>query len=71
MIVCEDCGEPVKPGTIGTYRELTGWEKVRPTGGANGVVLRRETGKLLCNGCGERRKMDIRRGIIPGQETLL
>ena len=70
-MICEDCGDPVKPGAIGTYRQVLGWEKMRPGGGLNGIVLRRETGKLLCAGCGERRKLNARRGIVEGQQTLM
>lgn len=68
---CVDCGEAVKPGATGSYREIVGWEKKRPGGGLNGIVLRKETGKLLCSGCGERRKLNHRRGIVSGQESLL
>lgn len=70
-MTCEDCGEFVKPGATGTYRQVIGWEKMRPGGGLNGIVLRKETGKLLCSGCGERRKLNQRRGIVPGQESLI
>jgi hypothetical protein len=61
----------VRPGQIGSYREVKGWEKIRPGGGANQIGMRHETGFLLCSGCGERRKMNARRGIDPGQETLI
>ncbi len=68
---CEDCGSTIHPGTTGSYRQIIGWEKLRPGGGLNGIVLRRETGKILCAGCGERRKLQKRMGIVEGQQTLM
>ncbi len=68
---CADCGASVKPTQMGVYREVTGWEKVRGGGGANAIVLRAETGKFLCGGCGERRKLNARHGIVPGQTSLI
>jgi hypothetical protein len=68
---CADCGIVVDPTKSGAFREVVGWEKVRMHGGANQIVLRRETGKLLCNGCGEVRKINARRGITEGQTSLI
>ena len=68
---CEDCGEPVRPDGLGTFRQVTGWEKVRGKGGANQIVLRKETGKYLCGGCGERKKLHARMNIPEGQQSLL
>jgi hypothetical protein len=68
---CIDCGLPVDPSKSGVYREVSGWEKVRMHGGANSVTLRKETGRLMCSGCGERRKLDARRGVVSGQTTLI
>lgn len=68
---CMDCGMVVDPNRAGTYREVTGFEKVRQGGGANAVALRRETGNLLCNGCGERRKLNDRWGVVDGQASLI
>lgn len=70
-LVCADCDVDVKPTQMGVYREVTGWEKVRSGGGANAIILRAETGKLLCSGCGERRKLNARYGIAPGQTSLM
>jgi len=61
----------VDPNRVGTYREVTGWEKVRAGGGANAIVLRQETGKLMCAGCGERRKLNARHHVSNEQESLL
>ena len=68
---CVDCGDFVDPTKTGAYREVKGWEKVRMHGGANAIVLRRETGNLMCSGCGEVRKINARRGIHPEQDTLI
>ncbi len=68
---CEDCGSQVKPKSLGTYREIVGWEKLRPGGGLNGIVMRKETGRLLCAGCGERRKLNARWGVVDGQQSLI
>jgi len=69
---CEDCGKQVHPHGGGFYREVTGWEKVRGAmGGANQIVLRKETGRLLCGGCGERRKLHARMCVSPEQGCLL
>jgi hypothetical protein len=68
---CVDCGIAVKPNAMGAFREVTGWTKNRPGGGANGVILRVETGKMLCAGCGERRRLNDRWGVVNGQESLI
>jgi hypothetical protein len=68
---CCDCDAIVDPTKTGVFREVIGWEKVRMHGGANQIVLRRETGKLMCSGCGEVRKLNARRGISAGQTSLL
>lgn len=47
----EDCDKYVDPNAVGTYREVTGWEQVRGQGGANVIHDRRETGRVLCQGC--------------------
>jgi ribosomal protein S27E len=70
-LTCVDCGNQVDPTKSGSFREVTGWEKIRMHGGANQIVLRRETVRLMCNGCGEVRKINARRGISPQQETLI
>jgi hypothetical protein len=66
-----DCNDLVDPQKVGNYRKVEGWEKVRAGGGANAIILRKETGDLLCGGCGERRKLHSRMGIQPGQDSLL
>ncbi len=68
---CADCEAQMKPKEMGAYREVTGWEKIRPGGGLNGIVLRVETGRLLCSGCGERRKLNKRWGVDAGQQSLM
>lgn len=67
---CIDCGEQVKDGLLGSYREIKGWEKVRSKGGGNAIALRKETGFVMCGGCGERRKLHDRAGITQGQTSL-
>ena len=51
-IRCDKCGERiVRDSEI--YRGITGYERVRGRGrgGANGIVLRRETGVVWCGSC--------------------
>lgn len=48
---CAMCGDAVAPNEAGTLREVTGWEKVRPGGGANQIRWRRLTGRFLCPKC--------------------
>lgn len=68
---CVDCGTAVNPNRLGVYREVAGWGKVRADGGFNTIAMKSETGKLLCSGCGERRKLNERWGIDPGQTSLM
>jgi hypothetical protein len=68
---CEDCGEPLNPNRNGVYREVTGWVRHRGPGGSNAVTFPVETGKLLCGGCMERRKLNDKYGIVPGQTSLM
>ena len=68
---CLDCNDIVDPQKVGVYREVVGWEKVKPGGGGSAAVLRKETGGLLCSGCGERRKLNDRMGLQPGQGSLI
>ncbi len=69
--VCFRCGDPVDPQKTGVYREVTGWEKVRQGGAAGAIMLRKETGLLLCAGCGEREKLHARLRISEGQGSLM
>lgn len=68
---CADCGEPVKPNQLGAYREVSGWAKIRNKGGSNAIALREETGRMICGGCGERRKLNDRWGVHAEQGTLI
>lgn len=68
---CIDCGDDVKLGAAGTYREVKGWERLRQGGGANAITLRKETGALMCAVCGERRKMQSKHHISPEQTSLI
>lgn len=68
---CVDCNEIVNPNTIGVYREINGWARVRAGGGTNAVATRVETGRLMCAVCGERRKMHARHGISAQQTSLV
>jgi len=51
MPLCTYCGEQVKPGQSGVHREITGWEELRASGGANKIVDREETGRWAHRSC--------------------
>jgi uncharacterized protein RhaS with RHS repeats len=51
IVACHFCGARISPDAPGTYRRVTGWEKVRTQGGANAVTLRTETGEVACAAC--------------------
>ena len=63
---CLVCGEPVRP-TSRTLTEIVGYTRPRSAGGANHVIARRETGRVVCDVCAER----VQAGIDEGQEALL
>lgn len=64
---CSICGEPVDDRARGTYREITGWERVRDAGGANAITVRRETGRVACPPCIAR----VKSGVAPTQGRLV
>jgi hypothetical protein len=62
QVKCEDCGDPVDLGyPYNLQRQVTGWEQVRQSGGANKIVGRETTGKWRHTACAIN---------IPGQEKL-
>jgi hypothetical protein len=61
MIPCVVCGESVNVRQMGAHRAVTGWEELRGDGGANKIVLRKETGRWAHRGCISE---------VPGQESL-
>jgi len=64
---CSGCGNgPLPLNMPGIYHEVTGFEEVRAGGGANKIVLRERTGKILCASCVAKRKS----GIAPAQEGM-
>jgi hypothetical protein len=52
--VCSVCERELEPAET-VYREVSGWERVRQQGGANAITLRRESGRLACKACIDRR----------------
>lgn len=60
---CCYCGNPPDP----QYREITGWEQLRAEGGANKIIARRETGRLICRQC----MVAIRSGADPVNQMRL
>lgn len=57
------CGNMLDPRAPGIFIEVTGWHKLRDSGGQNAVIARRETGRVACESCGDK----IHRGIDPMQ----
>lgn len=61
-VKCEDCGETLNLNyPFNLQRQVTGWEQVRQSGGANKIVGRKTTGKWRHTACAVN---------IPGQEKL-
>lgn len=59
---CAVCGDEVKVGKRqGWAREVIGWEEVRSSGGANKIMLRNVTGRVMHMVC---------IGVQPEQERL-
>lgn len=63
---CWRCGRPVDPTTVGAYREVIGWERVRSGGGANSIVMRSETGRVGCPAC----IMSMKSGLHRDQDVM-
>lgn len=51
---CLVCGEPIDPFGARVLREVVGFTRSRHAGGANHIVARRETGRLVGSCCAER-----------------
>lgn len=69
MTQCHLCGAEIgRPEKA--YREITGYVKLRKSGGANQVTLKRETGQAACDNCIERGKSAQSSGPIEGQMTF-
>jgi ribosomal protein L34E len=50
---CANCGDPItRPDSRLVLHEVTGFTRARDAGGANHIVARRETGRLICADCG-------------------
>lgn len=63
---CASCGEPVKPSPL-VLHEVVGYTRPRSDGGANHIIARRETGRLVCADC----SLSVQRGDDPAQGSLL
>lgn len=64
---CCDCRRQLDERTETVWTKVTGWERNRIGGGTNALALRRPLQIHMCDSCMRRRK----RGIVPGQGTLL
>jgi hypothetical protein len=51
---CMSCGKATDPDSTLVLREVVGFTVHRSQGGANRIIERRETGRLLCPNCGKR-----------------
>lgn len=63
---CLHCGGPVRPGSR-VLAEVVGYTRPRAAGGANHIIARRETGRLVCEDCSPK----VQRGEPAGQGRLL
>lgn len=48
---CEHCNLPLTHRP--RYTQVTGWAKEREAGGLNALKMKRSTGKVWCNSCGD------------------
>jgi len=55
-VKCSFCGQREADDR---FREITGWERKRSTGGMNAVIARKPTGRVACVSC----MVDIRAGL--------
>jgi hypothetical protein len=62
---CLQCGGPAKPSPR-LLHEIVGYTRPRNAGGANHIIARRETGRVVCARCAE----TVQSGA-EGQEALL
>ena len=49
--LCYNCGEPVKPGQVYTYREIVAWEEVPRSGSRGRLTQVNTTGRVACRTC--------------------
>lgn len=63
---CLVCGEPVVPSAR-VLHEVVGYTRPRSAGGANHIIARRETGRVVCAKCSE----GVQSGVDWRQEALL
>lgn len=60
------CSSPLDPDSTLVLREVVGFTQHRSQGGANQIIGRRETGRVLCPNCGLR----LQQTGIPTQSDL-
>lgn len=58
---CHFCRNPIETKTLGVYRKVTGWAKIRAQGGSNAVSLQVEHDQWSCAGCITSQKLGINR----------
>lgn len=63
---CLVCGEPVAPSRR-MLHEIVGYARTRNAGGANHIIARRETGRIVGDCCAAR----VSAGVDEGQGALL
>jgi hypothetical protein len=56
---CLICSKPVRPGTR-VLHEVLGFTRHRHGGGANHIIGRRETGRVVCDDCAP----SVQRGFV-------
>lgn len=65
-LVCGSVFDPIGPASSRVLREVVGYTRPRDQGGANHIIARRETGRLVGPCCAER----VQAGVST-QEALL
>jgi hypothetical protein len=66
MDACLRCKKPIRHDDRNVLREVTGFTRPRDQGGANHIIARHETGRLVCGECAI-----LEQAGLLGQEALL
>jgi hypothetical protein len=66
---CVFCAEPVEPRRAAYL--VTGWEVTRAGGGANRILGRKRLAQVAHARCAELAVWNERRGVLPGQGSLV
>lgn len=64
---CVRCAHRIDERRETYWNSIEAWEKKRASAGSNHVVMKKQTGKAICNACMDR----LLAGVSAGQESLL